>query len=333
MHSSRFLLAAALFLAACSAPTPSSLSSGDDSDDSVSPPKSLTKKPKPKDGDEVTTPHAVGGGASRVYYASHAEPKSRHVYGLLTDPAKRSATRAAIHPQTTGGELPPVADLTDTAPAPGDQQQTGSCATWATGYSLMGWWANRIGLQGAPYAPMFLYAPQVQGACDQGTFIEDNLEILRQFGIPSATSYQPMQAQLDCATQATQPAVDDAAAHRIISWQSLDLSSSKSVAIAEWVAAGFPVVIGMQTFNALENATEQSFLIDQPPPGEASFGGHAVTVFAYDQSGVWFLNSWGDTWGFHGWAQLSWDFLEGAQNGVDNINSAAVVTDVVGWQH
>lgn len=336
MHSSRIALgifvAASLALAACSEASPSSLSRAGD-DESVGDTTTTKHAPMKKatDGDDAVGPSAVGGTHRRVYRASHEAPKKRYPTGLLTSPPgkAKAAKRSNLRVQADANELPPSVDLTGNAPAAANQGNTSACGTFATGYALMGWWAKTVGMPGAPYAPMFLYSLQAEGDCaNHGTFIEDNMDILRNFGIPSDTAYQPMQSQLDCVTQPTQAAANDAAAHRVASYDVLDLSGSKALAIAQYLAAGVPVVIGMQTYNAIFNASQENWLVDQPMPGEQSTGGHAVTVFAYDQNGLWFLNSWGEEWGWQGWAQLSWDFVDGAQGGIDNINSAAAATDV-----
>src|SRR4051794_7425639 len=58
--------------------------------------------------------------------------------------------------------LPESVDLRSYAPPPGDQGQIGSCVAWSIGYSIMGYYANRTGGAGAPYAPLFLYLRNVE---------------------------------------------------------------------------------------------------------------------------------------------------------------------------
>lgn len=38
-----------------------------------------------------------------------------------------------------------------------------------------------------------------------------------------------------------------------------------------------------------------------------NLGGHAVLVCGYDEDGVYIQNSWGPTWGIHGFALVPWD--------------------------
>lgn len=39
----------------------------------------------------------------------------------------------------------------------------------------------------------------------------------------------------------------------------------------------------------------------------ASMGGHAVLVCGYTPKGVWIENSWGASWGYHGFGFMSWE--------------------------
>lgn len=43
------------------------------------------------------------------------------------------------------------------------------------------------------------------------------------------------------------------------------------------------------------------------PNDEKILGGHAFAIVAYNQQGFWIQNSWGDDWGFEGFAHLSYD--------------------------
>ncbi len=75
----------------------------------------------------------------------------------------------------------------------GDQGQTSSCQSWATGYSAMGWWANHVGLANASFAPMYVYSQIVTGNCSNGAFVEQPLAIMQQQGIETTSDYEPMQ--------------------------------------------------------------------------------------------------------------------------------------------
>jgi hypothetical protein len=51
------------------------------------------------------------------------------------------------------------------------------------------------------------------------------------------------------------------------------------------------------------------------PYSNQPLGGHAFAIVAYDQNGFWIQNSWGDSWGSQGFAQITYD--DWLQNGSD----------------
>jgi hypothetical protein len=277
----------------------------------------------------VHLPTALGGGDRTTRHALDAIPS--HVYATGLPKRARAPSHGGVAAQSNPTQqTPTTTDLSQDAPAPGDQGQTGSCAAWATGYSSMGWWAAKTGLAGAPFAPMYLYAQEVQGSCDQGTYIEGNMDILQQQGIDTSADYEPMEQNLDCATQPNAQQTANAAHAKISGYRQLDLSGGARAAIEQMLAAGYPVVLGIQAYSELMNANASNYLVGPPSASSHLYGGHAIAAFKYDENGVWILNSWTDQWGNRGWAELSWAFLEGSHNGEANLMDAAAITGVVG---
>jgi hypothetical protein len=274
----------------------------------------------------VELPQRLGGGTREVHKASHAAAQKHYKLGAKLS-AKSTARSGTVPPTTT--TPPPTVDLTANAPEPGDQGETGSCATWATGYSVMGWWASKAKLPDAPYAPMFLYSQLVDGSCNDGTAIGDSLSILNQQGIASATHYEPMQDNLDCTLySAKKSTTTDAARHRITGSHSLPLEDPVNE-IKAALAGGTPVVLGIMVYDNVENADADSYFIDAPSDEDQALGGHAIAAFGYDQQGLWILNSWTTKWGNKGWGELSWDFVSGQSGGTPNVIEADVIEGVV----
>ena len=276
----------------------------------------------------VHLPTALGGMDRVTKHAPHVTPLRVFPTGLPITSSRAHAHGGLEALSNPPPQLASSVDLSANAPAPGDQGQTGSCGAWSTGYSSMGFWANKTGASGAPFAPMFLYAQEVHGACDQGTSIEGNMDILQQQGIDTNADYEPMQQSLDCATQPNAAQRANAASYKITGYQQLDLSVGKRQAIEQMLSAGNPVVLGILAYSELMNANAQSYLVGPPAAGSTLYGGHAIAAFKYDDNGVWILNSWTSQWGNAGWAELSWDFIDGTFGGKENMMDAAAITGV-----
>ncbi len=182
----------------------------------------------------------LGGGSEVTGLAPSTPPTTQYVYGTLPTseppPADTSSTPMSAR------SLPATVDLTADAPPPGSQGQTGSCASWATGYSAMGWWANHSGVVGARFAPMYLYAQIAKGDCDVGAWAETPLAILESQGIDTQTDFEPMQDDLDCGTLPTSAQKTNAARFKITGYTKEDLSQGAQAALMSVLAGGKPAI-------------------------------------------------------------------------------------------
>ncbi|HUJ61203.1 MAG TPA: C1 family peptidase [Kofleriaceae bacterium] len=269
----------------------------------------------------VQLPAALGGGSGVTSTAGPNGPARHHGYG-------------AIHtaPNLTGDEpdlvLPPSADISGYAPPPGDQGQTGSCTTWSTAHSALGWWANHDGYTGATFAPMFLYAQIVKGDCSAGSTVETVLGMIQHHGVDTQSDYEPMQFDLDCATQPSSAQQANAARFEITGTKRSNLSGGVQKAIEATIAEGRPAILEINVYPELDNASSSNYLVGPPHDGDALLGGHAITAFAYDENGVWVMNSWGTDWGLGGWAELGWDFVNGSFDGMANVYDVNSITGI-----
>ena len=120
----------------------------------------------------------------------------------------------------------------------------------------------------------------------------------------------------------------NAASFKISGYTQDDLSQGPRQAIISALANGRPAILSILVYSEFENASSSNYLIGPPQPGDGPPGGHAITAFAYDQNGVWIENQWGTSWGSNGWAELSWDFINGNLNGVANVEDVATIDGV-----
>ena len=81
------------------------------------------------------------------------------------------------------------------------------------------------------------------------------------------------------------------------------------------LSLGFPFVFGFAVYDSFES--EAVALIGQvpmPSPDERMIGGHAVMAVGYDDAKEQFIvrNSWGDSWGDHGYFYLPYAYIASA---------------------
>jgi len=261
----------------------------------------------------------------------HGAPSTAGPHGLGLDmttnqtgaPGARTMARASVS-AAVAAALPAAVDLSQYNPPVGNQGSVNSCAAWATGYYLRGWYAKRDGYYptGGPngmgsFAPMYTYAQIVKGA-NSGTSLSDNLQIQLSQGIDTRADYT--QGDYDNTTQPTSAETNNASGYKIAGTKSVFewWSSSGSAiqqAIEASLAGGDPIVITMPVYdnfytaNANVNPTTNApnYYIDGAVG--SYHGSHAVFATKYDSNGLWIENQWGTGWGLNGWAELSWNFV------------------------
>jgi hypothetical protein len=255
-------------------------------------------------------PLAEAAHAQSWLYRGHANPPA-HVlprYAIVQMPG------IARDPSAT----PAHVDLTDLAPPVGDQGSVESCASWVTSeylYSL----AREAGMQVGPFAPMYLYAPLVQGV-SVGTTLQQNLKVVEDRGIEPASSYSygATEADMDYADEPTAADETVAGLYRLDGAEWVFWVHADERSIESWMGATHrPVVFVLNDYHNFDSAGHSDnagvsypLLIQPPPPGAPFRGSHIVIGYRTDADGVWFENSWGTGYGRNGWAELSWSFIQ-----------------------
>ena len=204
--------------------------------------------------------------------------------------------------------LPPLVDLTDRFPPPGDQGEQSSCVGWAVGYAARSYYNSapgtgpRLRAHEIP-SPAFIYdAIRAPGAsCDTGTRISDALDLLQRGAVTHAEyPYDDNR----CRRPGSQ-ARARASKFTIAKWQVVDTDRLDQVK-AE-LAQGHPVVIGMRPnrdFDRLRG--ERVWRAGLPAEDD---GHHALAVVGYSERGQHFvvMNSWGLGWGDRGFGRIAYD--------------------------
>jgi hypothetical protein len=217
--------------------------------------------------------------------------------------------------------LPASVDLRGFAPKPGDQGQIGACVAWTIAYSVMGYYANRTGGAGAPYAPLFLYMRNVAPgrAPSAGLYPDAVLANAATAGVDTQDDY--WQGTANYQSPPTAAEIANAANYRVAGWTRLfngpNQGAGGQKAIMQALASGNPVALGIPVYRDLMYLGQHSLY---NTVSGASLGGHMLTAYGYDAQGVWIRNSWGTSWGNGGDAKLSWAFIETAATGAYTIS-------------
>lgn len=267
---------------------------------------------------------AGGGIAAALPVAASPVTPPVHGMGALRTAGQSTApavgTRALSVVATTTAAVPSSVDLSRFDPPVGDQGSVNSCAAWAIGYGMLGWFAKSQGHAGAPFAPMYVYA-QLAGPTDAGSDPTDVLEILRTQGIDTAAGYAVRHGgavrALDDWTHLPVPAERAAAAaNKIAGWVTLynTFGAPGPTAVAklkQTLASGRPVALTIGVYKNFYLASGRGVVVSSAGNLGSLYGFHEVLAVGYDSRGVRIENSWGTGWGDSGYATLDWNYIAG----------------------
>jgi len=212
-----------------------------------------------------------------------------------------------------GAVVPDSVDLTATAVPAGNQGPYGSCAAYAVGYSMAGWYAKTSGQYGVPFEPMYLYSQTHANNTPTGggSLISSNLSVLGTQGIAEKATYPSASPSFRVKPTAAQKA--NAANHvgsgYSVLFSGLPAGSAGIDAIKMALAAGSPVVIAIPVYTPFYGLNAGNDLMTADMNTGALLGYHAITALGYSDRGLVIENSWGTWWGNNGFATLAWDFV------------------------
>ena len=235
--------------------------------------------------------------------------------GATTAPALGTTALSVV--ATTSTPVPAAVDLSRFDPKVADQGMVNSCAAWAVGYGMLGWFAGSQGHTGAPFAPMYAYS-QLTTPRDTGASPASVLELLRTQGIDTTVKYGPGHggsywSYFDWRHRPTIVEKAAAAPNRITGWVTLynTFGSPGATAVAklkQTLASGRPVALTIGVFDRFEWATGSGVISSAGNLGPMR-GLHEVLAVGYDSRGVKIMNSWGTSWGNAGYGILDWNYV------------------------
>src|SRR4051794_14572539 len=241
---------------------------------------------------------------------------AEHGLGLDTSTIPTRFSTSAIEDVVVdAADLPATVDLTPWAMPSGNQGSVGSCAAWATDYSVLGYWMNKQHIAGGPLAPMFTYSQYsatYSGGADRGSSLDYHAQVAKTGGIDALSDYP--QGNYDFHTLPTTAQKANAVQWKVTSWNYLPTQQSATATVTQdsiktALANGDPVVLGMPVYTSFDavRATNHGFY--NPTTLGTFRGNHAVTPLGYHSTGVRIQNQWDTWWGDNGFATLSWAFV------------------------
>lgn len=217
--------------------------------------------------------------------------------------------------------LPSSHSLRRYCPTPGDQQQYGTCTSWASTYqarticeAIANGWEGQEKIDREAFAPLFIYAQIKNPAdeeCKEGSSMPEALAVLKSKGAPKYATFPEL-----CASRVSSALYDAARSGVIDDYNTLIEFGTEKTPAADKISRtkkalseDRPVIIAMNLPEAFFRAGE--IWEGDPNDKEGNIGYHAMCVVGYDDNvnggSFLFVNSWGTEWGKDGFTWVSYD--------------------------
>lgn len=212
-----------------------------------------------------------------------------------------------------GGKLPYRVSLRQYCPTPGDQGLTAACVGWALANTLTiermarAKQTDQNQINARMHSVAYIYNQIKLGDCKAGAYLHAGIELLKEQGDCLATEFE--YTNEDCFKNPTEFQRRKAALYATKGYERLfkttDDVDYKIDAIRTILARGKPVLIAAVVpadfkYNTLEKLD-----------WKGAKQGHALVVVGYDDGKKEFelMNSYGTTWGDHGFFRLNYYLL------------------------
>ena len=210
----------------------------------------------------------------------------------------------AVEPLKT---LPAKVSLRSQMPPVFDQGQLGSCTANSVGAILEFNELKQKEPGAATPSRLFIYYNErvMEGTVndDAGAEIRDGIKSVAQVGAPPETVWPYVISKF--ATKPTATAYQEARKHEALRYARV---VQDTTAIQTVLASGFPISFGFTVYSSFETDVGSNGIVPMPKPQEKVLGGHAVVAVGYKaiRGQLYFecRNSWGPSWGDHGYFWL-----------------------------
>ena len=204
-----------------------------------------------------------------------------------------------------------------------DQANLGSCVGHGTA-TVIRYLSLKLGKPDVPPSRLFIYlmARELEGGDwtqDTGCEIRDAMTAVNAFGVPpepvwdytDGTIEWPQGSGVQVPKFSIEPPAEVfvAATHDFV--VNRYLVDQTEQGIKSCLLEGYPVVFGFQCFQQFESdQIEADGILQMPPAGVTSIGGHCTVVDGWDSNGMWDVrNSYGPDWGQSGYFKMPFDYL------------------------
>lgn len=237
-----------------------------------------------------------------------------------------------FEPVSAEAVFPTSYSLRSQMPLPYDQGDLGSC----TGNALAALFAFQLisekklrfdNLPGTTPSRLFIYYNEraIEGTInsDAGAFIRDGIKALNKYGCCFESVWPYVISKF--ASKPNAIAYKSALVNTVKSYMRInvpDIASKKAA-----LTTGHPVVFGISVYESFESdSASKTGLIPMPAKTESNLGGHAMAIIGYDDNKVIgsskgayeVRNSWGTSWGDHGYCWIPYNYLNNSDLCDDN---------------
>jgi len=234
--------------------------------------------------------------------------------------------------------MPQMVSLKQFGPIAESQGAYGTCVGWATAFAARTISesttlnrTNRVLNSNNAFSPIYVYKNISNDPTGQdGTYINDALDLMKTKGIVKRL---PDEKYMDF-DNILLSMFNNAKRYPISSYVRLFENSQgtpgtineRVIPVKKSLSEGKPVIIGMNTPDSFDNATDLWLPSESPYIG---YGGHAMCVVGYDDNkygGAFeILNSWGADWGNDGFIWISYhDFAAFVYHAYEIIENLAI---------
>ena len=227
-------------------------------------------------------------------------------------------------------DLPPAEyDLRPSMPPVYDQGQLGSCTGNAIA-AAMEYERDRQGSSDFVPSRLFIYYNEraLEGtvSSDSGAVIRDGIKVVNREGVCPETLWP-----YDIGVFTVKPpkrCYVAAQKDKAVQYEAIQTLGD----LKDAIASNLSVVFGFTVYSSFESqSVAKTGVMPMPKPGESTVGGHAVMAVGYSdpKSHIIVRNSWGPSWGDHGYFYMPYEYLTGSKASSDGspINGAHLASD------